>query len=160
VPVAEQDALTFGQATSMVHTRTLPSMELVSEITPRLLTVAGSRPERMSAKELALYNRHLSENRQDNEAFEIAFWKKLFDPLAIFVLMALALPFAYLQTRSGGVSRKIFFGIMIGLGFILLNQLFSHLGMLSSVPAVLTAAAPSLLFLALALGALWWVERH
>ena len=161
VPLADQDALTFGQSTSLVHTRTAPTMELVSEITPRLVTVAGSRPERMSAKELALYNRHLAENRQDSEAFEIAFWKKLFDPLAIFVLMALALPFAYLQTRSGGVSRKIFSGIMIGLGFILLNQLFSHLGKLSSVmPAMFTAAAPSLLFLALALGALWWVERR
>jgi lipopolysaccharide export system permease protein len=151
---------TFGQETSAVATRKLASLDLVSEITPKILSVSRSDPERMSANELAVYTRHLSENRQETERFKIAFWKKLIDPLAIFVLMALALPFAYLHTRSGGVSLKIFIGIMIGVGFILLNSLFSHLGLLSTWPPFLTAVAPSLLFLLLALGALWWVERH
>ena len=94
------------------------------------------------------------------DSFKIAFWKKLFDPLAIFVLMALALPFGYLHTRSGGVSLKIFVGIMIGVSYLLVNTLFSHLGVLSTWPAALAAIAPSLIFLLLALGALWWVERH
>ncbi|NHZ37399.1 LPS export ABC transporter permease LptG [Massilia rubra] len=160
-PVAGAGALgNFGQETSMVATRKLPSMELVSEITPKIISVSASDPVRMSATELAIYTRHLAENRQETERFKIAFWKKLFDPLAIFVLMALALPFAYLHTRSGGVSLKIFIGIMIGVGFILINNLFAHVGLLSNMPAVLTAIAPSLLFLLLALGALWWVERH
>ena len=152
---------TFGQESSVVSTRRVPTMRLVSEITPKLLSVSVSDPERMSANELALYTRHLSENKQETERFKIAFWKKLFDPLAIFVLMALALPFAYLHTRSGGVSLKIFIGIMIGVAFMLVNTLFAHIGLLSSaVPAFVTAIAPSLLFLGLALGALWWVERH
>lgn len=151
---------TFGQETSAVVTRRLPTLELVSEITPKILSVSRSDPDRMSANELAVYTRHLAENRQETERFKIAFWKKLIDPLAIFVLMALALPFAYLHTRSGGVSLKIFIGIMIGVSFILINALFSHLGLLSTWPAFVTAVAPSLLFLLLALGALWWVERH
>jgi lipopolysaccharide export system permease protein len=150
----------FAQETSVVSTRKLASMVLVSEITPKILSVSSSDPERMSANELAVYTRHLAENRQETERFKIAFWKKLFDPLAVFVLMALALPFAYLHTRSGGVSLKIFIGIMTGISFILINTLFSHLGVLSTWPAYVTAIAPSLLFLLLALGALWWVERH
>jgi lipopolysaccharide export system permease protein len=150
----------FGQDTSAVGTRKLPSMELVSEITPKILSVSSADPERMSANELAVYTRHLAENRQETDRFKIAFWKKLIDPLAIFVLMALALPFAYLHTRSGGVSLKLFIGIMIGVSFILINTLFSHLGLLSTWPPFVTAIAPSLLFLLLALGALWWVERH
>lgn len=150
----------FGQETSAVSTRKLATMDLVSEITPKILSVSSADPERMSANELAVYTRHLSENKQENERFKIAFWKKLIGPLAIFVLMALALPFAYLHTRSGGVSLKIFIGIMIGVSFILINTLFSHLGLLSTWPPFVTAIAPSLLFLLLALGALWWVERH
>jgi lipopolysaccharide export system permease protein len=43
---------------------------------------------------------------------------------------------------------------------MLINSLFSHVGMLTTWPPFLTAVAPSLLFLLLALGALWWVERH
>jgi lipopolysaccharide export system permease protein len=151
---------TFGQDTASVSTRRAPELELASEITPKILSVSRSDPDRMSANELAVYTRHLAENRQETERFKIAFWKKLVDPLAIFVLMLLALPFAYLHTRSGGVSLKIFIGIMIGVSFILINSLFSHIGLLSTWPAFLTAVAPSLLFLALSIGALWWVERH
>ncbi len=144
----------------MIATRHSATKDLLSEITPKILQVAGSDPDRMSALELAVYTRHLQENKQETERFKIAFWKKLFDPLTIFVLMALALPFGYLHTRSGGVSLKIFIGIMIGVSFQLVNALFSHLGVLSTWPAIVTAIAPSMLFLLLALGALWWVERH
>ncbi|KQV36081.1 LPS export ABC transporter permease LptG [Massilia sp. Root335] len=150
----------FGQDTASVSTRKVASLDLVSEITPKILSVSRSDPAQMSANELAVYTRHLAENRQETERFKIAFWKKLFDPLSIFVLMALALPFGYLHTRSGGVSLKIFIGIMIGVSFLLINSLFSHVGMLSTWPAFVTAAAPSLLFLLLAIGALRWVERH
>ncbi len=151
--------VTFGQENSIVSTRKLPGLDLVSEITPKIISVSASDPDRMSANELAVYTRHLNENKQESERFKIAFWKKLIDPLAIFVLMALALPFAYLQARSGGVSLKIFAGIMIGVGYMLVNSLFSHIGLLSAMPALLTAIAPSLVFLALALAALWRVER-
>jgi len=154
------DTVNFGQGSSVVATRKLPTMDLVSEITPRIISVSASDPGRMSAVELAVYTRHLAENKQETERFKIAFWKKLFDPLAIFVLMALALPFAYLHTRSGGVSLKIFIGIMIGVGYMLVNSLFAHLGLLSAMPAIVTAIMPSLVFLALALAALWRVERY
>ena len=160
VPAGQTIQSTFSQETSAVTTRKVASLDLVSEITPKILAVSRSDPEQMSANELAVYTRHLAENRQETERFKIAFWKKLFDPLSIFVLMALALPFGYLHTRSGGVSLKIFIGIMIGVSFLLINSLFSHVGMLSTWPAFVTAAAPSLLFLLLAIGALRWVERH
>ncbi len=150
----------YGQDTASVATRKLPTLDLVSEITPKILSVSRSDPERMSANELAVYTRHLAENRQETERFKIAFWKKLIGPLSIFVLMALALPFGYLQTRSGGVSLKIFVGIMIGVSFLLIDSLFSHIGILTTWPAFLTALAPSLLFLLLAIGALRWVESH
>jgi len=160
VPAGQTIQSTFSQETSAVTTRKVASLDLVSEITPKILAVSRSDPEQMSANELAVYTRHLAENRQETERFKIAFWKKLFDPLSIFVLMALALPFGYLHTRSGGVSLKIFIGIMIGVSFLLINSLFSHVGVLSTWPAFATAAAPSLLFLLLAIGALRWVERH
>jgi lipopolysaccharide export system permease protein len=160
VPQGQTIQSTYGQETSAAANRKLASMDLVSEITPKILQVSRRDPERMSAHELSVYSRHLAENRQESERFQIAFWKKIVDPLAIFVLMALALPFAYLHTRSGGVSLKIFIGIMIGVGFLLINSLFSHLGLLSTWPAFFTAVAPSLLFLLLAIGALRWVERH
>jgi lipopolysaccharide export system permease protein len=160
VPTGQTIQSSFGQETAAVSTRKSATLDLESEITPKILAVSRSDPERMSANELAVYTRHLAENRQETERFKIAFWKKLIDPLSIFVLMALALPFAYLHMRSGGISLKILGGIMLGISFMLLNALFSHIGLLSTWPAFLTAAAPSVLYLLLALGALRWVERH
>jgi lipopolysaccharide export system permease protein len=44
--------------------------------------------------------------------------------------------------------------------FHLFNTLFSHIGLLNTWPALATALLPSLFFLLLAVGALYWVERH
>ena len=158
--------IVLGQNTSLadlkaaISARTLPSKKMISEVTPDILGVLFADPDRMSANNLLAYTRHLAENKQTTGRYEIAFWKKIIYPFAVLVMMALALPFAYLHTRSGGVSLKIFAGIMIGVSFHLFNTLFSHIGLLNTWPALATALAPSLFFLLLAIGALWWVERH
>lgn len=145
--------------TEPVKTVKTAQMKLVSEVTPEILSVLFADPDRMSAYDLLAYTKHLEANNQRTDRYEIAFWKKIVYPLSIFVMLALALPFAYLHFRAGGVSLKIFTGIMIGVCFQLINSLFSHLGLLNTWPAFVTAALPSLLFMALAIGALWWVER-
>ena len=131
-----------------------------SEINPQLLAVLTVTPERMAARNLDTYIRHLEDNKQTAERYQIAFWKKIIYPFAVLVMMALALPFAYLHFRSGGISFKIFAGIMLGIGFYLLNNLFSHVGLLNTWPPILSAAMPSIVVLAAALVALRWVERR
>jgi lipopolysaccharide export system permease protein len=143
-----------------ISTHNMESKDLLSEITPEILSVLFADPDRMSAYHLSAYARHLKENKQRSERYEIAFWKKITYPFAVFVMMALALPFAYLQVRAGGISLKIFTGIMIGVSFQLINSLFSHLGLLNTWPAFATAVTPSILFLLVAIGLLSWVERH
>jgi lipopolysaccharide export system permease protein len=150
----------LSDITATISTKTLPTRELVSEITPNILSVLFADPDRMSAYGLAMYTRHLAENNQTTERYEIAFWKKVFYPFAVLVMMALALPFAYLHFRAGGVSLKIFIGIMIGVSFQLLNSLFSHLGLLNTWPPLATAVLPSMMFLVIAIGSLWWVQKH
>ncbi|RXZ33393.1 LPS export ABC transporter permease LptG [Oxalobacteraceae bacterium CAVE-383] len=148
------------EITAPLVLRNLPKESLVSEITPEILSVLFSDPDRMSAYDLLAYTRHLKANNQRTERYEIAFWKKLIYPLSVFVMMAMALPFAYLHFRAGGVSLKIFTGIMIGVSFLLVNNLFAHLGLLNTWSPFLTATLPSLFFLAIAAGTLNMVDRH
>lgn len=136
------------------------SKELVSEITPDILSVLFVDPERMSAYDLALYTRHLAENKQATDRYDMAFWKKITYPLSILVMMALALPFAYIHARDGGISLRIFSGIMLGMVFYLVNRLFSHLGLINTWPAIMTALFPSLLFMLFAWAGLRMVERN
>lgn len=131
-----------------------------SDLTPEVLSVLMVQPERMSVGTLYAYIRHLRENNQAADRYEIALWKKLIYPVAVLVMMALALPFAYTHDRMGGVSVKVFGGIMLGVGFHLLNGLFSNLGAINNWPPFLAAATPATVFLLAALGMLWRVERR
>ena len=138
----------------------LPELIWSSELTPDVLSVLMVVPERMSVSTLYSYIHHLEENSQRTTRYEIALWKKLAYPFAALVMMGLALPFGYMQTRMGGVSLKVFSGIMIGVGFHLLNGLFSNLGVINGwVPAV-AALTPSVVFLFAAMVMMWWVERR
>ena len=130
-----------------------------SELTPDILGVLVLVPERMSAWSLLQYVQHLRDNRQRTDRYEIALWKKAVYPLAVVVMLALALPFGYLQVRAGGIGYKVFAGIMLGVGFHFLNGLFSHLGLLNTWPAWLAVSIPSLAALLLAMGMLAWVDR-
>ncbi|MFJ1210963.1 LPS export ABC transporter permease LptG [Burkholderia pyrrocinia] len=138
----------------------LPEYRLRSDLTPQILSVLLVSPERMSIVNLFRYIQHLRENQQDTQRYDIALWRKLLYPFAVFVMLVLSLPFAYLHTRAGVVGVKVFGGIMLGMSFQLLNTLFSHIGTLNTWPAPLTAATPGLIYLALGLFALKWVDRH
>lgn len=138
----------------------LPEALWRSALNPDILGVLLVVPERMSVSSLYLYIRHLRENEVKTQRYEIALWKKLIYPLAALVMMALALPFAYLQDRMGAVSVKVFAGIMLGITFHMLNGLFSNLGIIHSWPPFFSAITPSAIFLLAASGMLWWVERR
>jgi lipopolysaccharide export system permease protein len=148
------------QSPVAVSVATVASEHWHSDLNPEILGVLLVQPDRMAAVELNNYIRHLKENKQDAQRYLIAFWKKIVYPFAVLVMMALGLPFAYLQVRAGGVSLKIFAGIMMGIGFYLLNSLFSHLGLLNTWPPFISAALPSVVVLLAAGAALRVVERR
>jgi lipopolysaccharide export system permease protein len=140
-------------------TRT-PSTQWRSVLTPSILSVLLVSPDKMSLLTLASYVRHLRENKQESSRYEIALWTKIVYPLGIVVMMILALPFAHINVREGGVSTKVFAGIMLGLLYHLLSRLFGHVGQLAAWPPLLAAFAPTVLFLALALGMIRTLERR
>ncbi len=114
----------------------------------------------MSTLDLWRYTSHLADQDQAVQRYEIQFWKKALYPLACVVMVALALPFAYLHARAGGVSYKVFGGIMLGISFVLLNNASGHLGLLRQWTPWIAAAAPSGLYLLISLGAFAWLVRY
>lgn len=131
-----------------------------SAITPDILRVLMVVPEQMSAWNLFLYTQHLKENKQESTRYEIEMWNKLVYPFSVMVMMLLALPFASHQRRQGGISGKIFTGIVLGLSFYFVGRLFAHLGSLNKWQPMMSASAMTVIFLFLALGMLWWTERR
>lgn len=114
----------------------------------------------MSTAELFRYIGHLADNEQAAQQYEIQFWKRALYPFACLVMVGLALPFAYLHARAGGVSLKVFGGIMLGISFVLLNNVAGHLGLLRNWTPWLVAAAPSALYLLMSMAAFSWLVRY
>ncbi len=114
----------------------------------------------MSTTDLYRYIGHLAHNEQAAQSQQIQFWKRAFYPFACLVMIGLALPFAYLSPRAGSVSLKVFGGIMLGISFVLLNNVAGHLGLLRNWTPWIVAAAPSALYMLLSLGAFSWLVRY
>jgi lipopolysaccharide export system permease protein len=153
------DAAGDGQAATAPEEK-LASLDWPSTLSSAVVASAVSSVSTMSTFDLARYIVHLSDNEQAAQSHQIQFWKRALYPFACLVMMALALPFAYLHARAGGISLKVFGGIMLGISFVLLNNVAGHLGLLRDWTPWMVAAAPSALYLLLSLAAFSWLVRY
>lgn len=149
-----------AQGVTVSAQETLPRLEWESSLGADVVAAAMLPLRTMSTRGLFAYMNHLSEHDQAAQRYEIQFWKKALYPFACLVMVALALPFAYLHARGGGVSLMVFGGIMLGISFVLLNNVMSHLGLLRDWTPWVAASLPSVIYLLLSLAAFGWLVRH
>ena len=151
------DSLNKGlDKASMTRTR-VDSLRWPTEISAEMVSVALLKPDQMATIDLFNYVQHLKANGQSSQRYEIEFWKKVFYPLSCLVMVILSLPFAYLHFRAGGIATYVFAGVMIGISFFLLNNVFGHIGNLQKWEPWLAAAAPGLLYTGISLTAFGWL---
>ena len=148
---------TQGAATAHVERSVVPLLRWPTEITAEMVSSAVLRPDRMSTVDLFQYIRHLNANNQSAERYEIEFWKKVFYPLSCLVMVVLALPFAYLHFRNEGISVYVFGGVMAGISFFFLNNVFGYVGELQHWQPWLTAALPGMIYSLFSLTAFGWL---
>jgi lipopolysaccharide export system permease protein len=72
-------------------------------------------------------------------------------------MMVLALPFAYLHFRSGNIAGFVFLGVLVGISFFLLNNVFGFIGNLRNWVPWVAAAVPGILYSILALATFGWL---
>ncbi|AMO24966.1 LPS export ABC transporter permease LptG [Ramlibacter solisilvae] len=151
------DFSTHGPDGPKVERVQIPNYRWPTEITAEMVSVALLKPDRMSTIDLFQYISHLKANGQVSQRYEIEAWRKVFYPLSCMVMVVLALPFAYLHFRSGGITSYVFGGVLIGISFFLLNNVFGYIGNLRTWWPWLTAASPGLIYSVLSLGAFGWL---
>ena len=138
-----------------------PTWAWSTVLRPSLLTVYQVPPERLELSILWENIRMLGAGgAAKTSRFEIAFWNKVFYPVAVLTMMIVALPFAHFQRRQGGAGFRIFAGTILGLAFFLASRLFSSLGVLNDWPPLVAATLPLVIFTGLAIGMLRWIERR
>jgi len=140
-----------------IEHQTLPTLRWPNSISAEMVSAALLKPERMNTVDLFQYIQHLQTNQQTAQRYEIEFWRKVFYPLSCLVMVVLALPFAYLHFRSGGIATYVFGGVMAGISFFLLNNVFGFIGNLQNWEPWVAAAIPGIIYSVLSLTAFAWL---
>lgn len=126
-------------------------------LTTRQLNLLSLPPQTMPP--LALYNyvRQLKYQHQEALTYQQTFWNMVAVPLSLIGMTLIAGPFVFGPQRSSGAGRQIVIGALVGMSFILVQQITGYLGLLLAIQPAFSALAPSLLLLAIGC---WHLERN
>ncbi|WCE30057.1 LPS export ABC transporter permease LptG [Vibrio sp. SCSIO 43137] len=117
---------------------------------PDKLAIVTVKPEELSLSGIYDYVSYLKASEQEASRYELAFWRKLTQPVSIAVMMLLALSFVFGPLRSVTMGARIISGIVAGFTFYISSEFFGPLSIVYQLPAIVGAVAPSLLFLVIA----------
>lgn len=115
-----------------------------SDISPEVLSLGSTRPRYLGAGDLADRIEYMRRNNIDPGAFETAYWGRWFYPVDVLVLCLAALPFAFGTLRSGGFGKRLFLGVVFGVGYFLVQQLSGNLAEVYSIDRRLASAVTPL----------------
>lgn len=118
-----------------------------SGLDPRMLALTIVQAENLSISDLRRNIRHLRRNHEDASTFEQAYWKRLFWPFNVLVLVVCALPFAFGTLRDGGMGKRIFIGMVLSIAWYFLQRSFVSLGAVYGMNLAFATALPALLLI-------------
>ncbi|HEY8035893.1 MAG TPA: LPS export ABC transporter permease LptG [Methylobacter sp.] len=129
-----------------------------STVAPDLLEIVVVNPNNLSMYDLAMYIDFLKDNHQKSHEFELAFWGRVVNPLVVFVMLLVSAPFVIGVKRGVNVGARMMIGVVIGMGFNIIDKIVGHIGLIYDLNPPLMAFIPSLTVLVLALFALSRVQ--
>ena len=142
----EEFSLTQNEITTKSHSQKIWN----SSLTPKKLGVVTVTPESLSLRGLIDYLDYLEANEQDPSRYQLAFWRKLMQPLTVAVMLLVALSFIFGPLRSVSMGARIMMGVFTGILFFISNEVLGSLSLVYQLPPMLGAMMPSMLFVGLA----------
>ena len=94
-----------------------------STLSPQLLLVNSLPPDGLSISTLFYYLNFLEQQGADAGLYELAFWRKILQPVVIIGLVVLGISFVFGPLRSSTMGLKIFAGVLVGVVFNILQDL-------------------------------------
>ncbi len=126
-----------------------------SSLTPKKLGVVTVTPESLSLRGLVDYLDYLEANEQDPSRYQLAFWRKIMQPLTVAVMLLVALSFIFGPLRSVSMGARIMMGVFTGILFFISNEVLGSLSLVYQLPPILGAMLPSFIFISIA----WYFIR-
>ena len=101
----------------------------------------------LSLTELYDYVEYLELAGLRSQTYEFRLWQNLSRPLGLLAMCFLALPFVVGSVRTRAAGTRVLFGMIVGIGFYLTEQMSSQLTLLYELPTMLMALLPDCLLL-------------
>ena len=112
-----------------VEVRHADQMARASLLTPDLLGIVVTKPEKMSVRDIDQFVNYLEENGLDTQQYRYAFWGR------------------FMTLRSVSTGQRIFIGVLVGFGFYLFSQISGQMGQVFGFNPLLVMIAPNVIFL-------------
>ncbi|OCW93968.1 LPS export ABC transporter permease LptG [Alishewanella sp. HH-ZS] len=141
--------LTFSD--ERIEQQLLPTQRWRSTLTPDKLSVVSIKPEMLSLRGLREYVDYLQQNGQEASRYQLAYWRKILQPVTLAAMLLLALSFIFGPLRSVTMAARVLLGILTGFGFYMSNEVFGPLALVYQLPPLAGAALPSILFIGISL---------
>ncbi|EHU4929575.1 LPS export ABC transporter permease LptG [Vibrio vulnificus] len=138
--------ITDMQDEKVISKHSLEQMEWETSLAPDKLAVVTVKPEELSLSGLYDYVTYLKASEQDASRYELAFWRKLTQPISIAVMMLMALSFVFGPLRSVTMGARVISGVIAGFAFYISSEFFGPLTLVYGIPPVFGAVAPSIVF--------------
>ena len=124
----------------------MDQMKWELNLSPNMLLVTNSDPNQMSLVKLGHLILAKRGSQLDAGNLEMNFWRRIFQPIATFVMVLLALPFAFGSVRHMTVGQRFLLGSSVGFLFHLLNEFVVPASQIYQIPPLLAASMPLVIF--------------
>lgn len=120
-------------------------------LAPEVLRLFVLEAEALSTSGLVRLIRYLQDNALDTSSYTLALARKVMAPFTVMAMMLFAIPFVLGPLRRSGAGQRLFVGVLIGLAFYVVNEVTANAGHLYGWNPLVSAAAPTLAFILIAL---------
>ena len=114
------------------------------------LNMAVVDPRFLSLRELNAFMEYNERQKLDSKSYELAFWRKLFQPFNTLVLAMLGVAFIFGPLRSVTISQRVSIGVLIGVVFKLIQDLSGEISLVYDIYPATAILVPIVFILAFA----------
>lgn len=112
---------------------------------PHLLSLINVDNDQRSLPQLYSYIKYLRNSDLQSNEYEFDFWQRVFQPVAILVMILLSVPFIFGPLRTVTMGLRILAGTVTGFTFYILNQCIGLLSTVYQLSPLATASLPTIL---------------
>jgi lipopolysaccharide export system permease protein len=121
------------------------SRAIESNLSAEFLGIASSDPQQLPSAVLLRMVRHLEANGLDSREATYALWSRVARSIAVVAALMLALPFVFGSLRGSSAGARTSLGLVIGIGFFLLQRMLESGGVVFDASPVVLAWIPTAL---------------